>query len=202
MSETEDTDGFKPDFSRIDDTDDLNQKMMIRSVNNAREKVREVRNTAREQYASAQGAGERSRAASRGAQVYLDVVKSYALEFAPLVAMDGLEMWDRTVLMEGEIEPDFAPKHGEVVDVTPDKREFKIVGLRDLMKTDLPVTAEFEVTTRQKGARDETEVKTVEWSPNVSQVDLVLIQLDKARSDLGLHFESPDSVRDRSEEGV
>lgn len=174
--------------------------MQIRSVNNAREKVRKVRNNAKEQYASAKKGKMREFAGERGAQMYVDVVKSYALEFAPMINYQEMDLWDETELMRSSVT--FTPDPDkEVTEIEPEVQVVTVKGLHEFLTVEFPVKVPFEVSYRDT-ARGEVPQRALEnWTPSFSQTDMVLMQLDNARRELGLYFKQPDSVRDSTDGG-
>lgn len=186
----------------VEDTDNLNQKMQIRAINDARSKVRTVRNNAQEQIASAQGTSQNARAQSGGQRVYLEVVKSYALELAPLVAEHNQELWDETTLLAGEWTYQPSEEDKEIVGVEPESVGLQVDGLREFLQTEFPVTARFQVRYRDTAKGDEPELRQQSWLPSFSQTDVVVLQLDDARKSLGLFLEGPDEVGVESDEPV
>jgi hypothetical protein len=186
----------------VEDTDNLNQKMQIRAINEARSKVRTVRNNAQEQIASAQGGSQNARAQAGGRRVYLEVVKSYALELAPLVYEHNTELWTQTKLLEGAWTYQPSEEDKEVVGIEPETVGVTVKGLSEFLQTEFPVTARFEVRFRDTAKGDEPEVRQESWLPSFSQTDIVLLQLDEARKSLGLFLEGPDEVGVESDEPV
>lgn len=189
------------DVDAIEDTDNLNQKMQIRAVNDARSKVRQVRNRAQEQIASAEPRS-RPRVQQGGQRVYLQVAKSYALELAPLIAEHDEELWAETALLNGEIS--YTRSGGddgkEIVGVEPDQYAVTIEGVEEWLATEFPLTAQFAVTYRDTAKGEEPVRRPQSWSPSFSQIDMVVLQLDNSRKDLGLFLEGPDEVPDESDE--
>lgn len=189
------------DWDPVEDTDNLNQKMQIRAINQARSKVRTVRNRAQEQIASAQGQ-QAARAQSGGQRVYLEVAKAYALELAPLISEHNPELWESTRLLAGEwaYRPSIDDK--EVLGISPESVSVEISGLKQFLKTEFPVTAVFQVRYRDTAKGDEPERRTQSWMPTFSEVDIVVLQLDEARKSLGLFLEGPEEVGVESDEPV
>lgn len=186
----------------VEDTDNLNQKMQIRAINEARSKVRTVRNNAQEQIASAQGTAQNSRAQSGGQRVYLEVVKSYALELAPLVAEHNRDLWENTTLLTGEWTYQPSEEDKEIVGIEPESVALQIDGLRNFLQTEFPVTAPFKVRFRDTAKGDEPVPRQQSWLPSFSQTDVVVLQLDDARKSLGLFLEGPDEIGVESDEPV
>ena len=186
------------EFDKIEDTDNLNQKMQIRAVNEARSKVRQVRNRAQEQIASA--GSRQSYAMSGGQRVYLQVVKSYALELAPLVAEHDEKLWQSKTLLSGEWTYRGRNEDKEIVDVHPEGVQLKINGLLEFLTTEFPAKAQFEVSFRDTAKGDAPETRVESWSPSFSQIDMIVLQLDQSRKSLGLFLEGLDEIPDESEE--
>jgi len=176
----------------VEDTDNLNQKMQIRAINDARSKVRTVRNNAQEQIASAQGGSQNARAKAGGRRVYLEVVKSYALELAPLVAEYNHELWSDTTLIVGEWAYQPSEEDKEIVGIEPQTAGLEVNGLVEFLQTEFPVTAQFKVRFRDTAKGDDPKPRTQSWVPSFSQTDIVVLQLDDARKSLGLFLEGPD----------
>lgn len=186
----------------VEDTDNLNQKMQIRAINEARSKVRQVRNNAQEQIASAQNTSQNARAQSGGQRVYLEVVKSYALELAPLVHEHNGELWKQTTLLEGEWSYQPSEEDKAVVGIEPEMVALEISGLKEFLLTEFPVTARFQVGFRDTAKGDEPVTRRQSWLPSFSQTDAVVLELDNARKSLGLFLEGPDEVGVESDEPV
>lgn len=180
----------------VDDVDNLNQRLQIRSINEARSKARDVRNRAQEQIASATKS-EAPRARHGGERVYLEVVKAYALELAPLIAAhnDGLDgLWSDSTLMAGTWRHTPQQDNREIMDVEPEAAGVEIDGIRGLIQTDFPVTSRFEVTYRDSGSGSDTVTQQDSWLPSFSETDAVLVELDNARRKLGIYLEGPDEI--------
>ena len=175
----------------VEDTDNLNQKMQIRSINQARQKVRDVRNTAQEQIASA-SAATLSKAERGGSQVYLQVVKAYALEFAPLVAQHDEKLWSEETILKGAWENPEPDTKLEVLDVDPEAAAVEITGIAQFLSTQFPVSARYQVTLRDSGSGEKTVTRQSTWVPTFAEIDSVLLALDQSRSRLGLYLEGPD----------
>jgi len=189
------------DVKPVEDTNNLNQTLQIRQINNARNKAREVRNRAQEQIASADGS-ELARARHGGRQVYLQVVKSYALELAPLIAEHNQDLWNGETLVATERQHTASKKHAKVIDIQPEAVPIEVVGVKDLIMTEFPVRTTFEVTYRESGSREQAETQSSAWVPNFAETDAILVNLDNARKQLGIYLEGPDEVGVESDEHV
>jgi hypothetical protein len=174
----------------VADSDNLNQKLQIKSVNSARERVRTVRNTAHEQIASATP-GSKSAARSGGRRVYLEVVKSYALELAPLISEHKTELWENENLLTGEWSYDTAQEEKRVVEIEPGMVSIEVNGIHELLKTEFPVPARFELTLRDS-VQDQTKIVSESWQPSFSEIDEIVYELDCSRQSCNLYLESPD----------
>lgn len=192
---------FGTDFDPVEDTDNLNQKMQIRAINQARSKVRTVRNNAQEQIASA-NSSQGGRAERGGRRVYLEVVKAYALELAPLIAEHNQELWTQTPLMSGEWTYQPSDEDKEIIGIEPETASLTIEGLQEFLSREFPISARFDVRYRDTAKGDEPVPRIQRWQPAFSQVDLVVLQLDDARKDLGIYLEGPEEVGVESDEPV
>jgi len=187
-----------PEAEQIEDTDNLNQKMQIREINNARSRVRSVRNNAHEQINSAppqQSAAVRD----RGCRVYLEVVKSYAMELAPLIRNKTPELWSEDELLDVEI--NHKPKRQkDVVDINPITASTTVTGIRGLLRTEFPIKARFDVEYSDSASGSQTYHEIGEWTPSFSEIDMIVMQIDQARQKLNLYLTGPDEIGVESEE--
>lgn len=181
-----------PEADQIEDTDNLNQKMQIREINNARSRVRSVRNSAHEQINSAHRKKE-STVREKGCRVYLEVVKSYAMELAPLIKNKTSELWDQKELFDVEIF--HTPKRNkDVVDISPNPASATVTGIKGLLETEFPIRASFEVTYSDTAAGDRSMTEIGDYTPSFSEIDMVVMEIDRARQQFGLYLTGPDEI--------
>ncbi len=181
-----------PDSEQIEDTDNLNQKMQIREINNARSRVRSVRNNAQEQINSAPRQ-QASDVRQRGARVYLEVVKSYAMELAPLIRDKTPHLWKEEQLLDVEIY--HTPQHEkDVVDIRPTPASTTVVGIKGLLETEFPIRAAFDVTYADTASGEQTVPEMGEFTPSFSEIDMIVMEIDRARQKFNLYLTGPDEI--------
>ncbi len=183
----------KPDWQAVEDTDNLNQKMQIRGINQAREKVRNVRNRAQEQIASAD-VSQRSRVARGGRRIYLEVVKSYALEFSPLIQNHDEDLWSEEKLLESRWTHSPPESDKKIVDIDPGGRKLEITGLVEFLATEFPIRSNYTVTFEDSASGQRTEKLTSTWVPTFGEIDSILFRIDRSRPRLGLYLEGPSEI--------
>jgi len=183
----------EPDWQAVEDTDNLNQKMQIRGINQARSKVRDVRNRAQEQIASA-NVSQRSRVARGGRTIYLQVVKSYALEFSPLIQTHDDDLWSKEKLLESKWFHSPPDSDKQVVDIDPEGRQVQITGLVEFLATEFPIKSSYTVTFEDSASGETADEFTSTWTPSFAEIDSILFRLDRSRTRLGLYLEGPNEI--------
>jgi hypothetical protein len=189
MSQPDTTDGADGDGDRgesaeIQDVEELTQRLEIRSLTETRQQVTRVRNKAKEQIVSDDV--NTSETKTKGAEIYLDVVKAYAMELSPILRTHRPELWNETELITAVVpfDKDSVDDSKSILDYDPDSYRLTVTGINELLSTDFPVECSFEARTSDT-VQVQTQTKEQEYRPSFVDIDQIVLELDTAKHELG-----------------